>query len=119
MALKDYYPHLIRELPAFDGPFDAFRLEAKDCEVLFASYPAGTVIPEHSHDTENAGVITKGELLLTIGGESRLICAGDWYHIPAGEPHKAEFRYDTAEIEFWFQPDRDAEPVDLPGNSRG
>ena len=53
-----HFPELLRSLPAFDGPFDAFKLEAKHCDVLFASYPRGTVIPPHSHQTENVGVIT-------------------------------------------------------------
>ena len=60
-----HFPKLLRDLPPFDGPFDAFKLEAKDCDVLFASYPAGTVVPPHSHDTDNVGVITQGELILT------------------------------------------------------
>jgi len=34
-------PQRLRELPPFDGPFDAFKLEAKNCDVLFALYPAG------------------------------------------------------------------------------
>lgn len=102
MALDNYYPDLIRQLPAFDGPFEAFRLAARDCDVLFATYPAGTIIPPHSHETENVGVITRGELLLTLDGQTRRIGAGDWYHVPAGKEHQAEFREDTAEIEFWF-----------------
>ena len=32
-------------LPAFEGPFDTHRLAADGCDVLVASYPAGTVIP--------------------------------------------------------------------------
>ncbi|MEJ2753666.1 MAG: cupin domain-containing protein [Chloroflexota bacterium] len=103
MTLNDYFPDLIRQLPAFEGPFDAFRLEAEDCEVLLAAYPAGTEISEHSHDTENVGVITRGELLLTMGGVTQAIAAGQWYHIAAGEPHQAEFPVDTATIEFWFR----------------
>ena len=102
MALADYYPSLIRQLPAFEGRFEAFKLEAKDCEVLFATYPAGTVIQAHSHGTENVGVITRGELLLTMDGETTCITAGDWYHVPANKEHAAEFKEDTAEIEFWF-----------------
>ena len=43
-----HFPQLLRNLPAFEGPFDAFKLEAKNCDVLFASYPKGTVIPPHS-----------------------------------------------------------------------
>ncbi len=102
-SLSSYYPELIRNLPAFDGPFDAYRLEAKNCEVLLATYPGGTVIPSHSHDTENVGVITKGELLLTMDGETQPISSGQWYHVPAGKEHAAEFIDDTAEIEFWFR----------------
>src|SRR5215831_7682039 len=54
-----HFPPLVRGLPKFAGPFDAFRLEAADCEVLFASYPAGTTIAPHDHETENVGVITQ------------------------------------------------------------
>lgn len=39
------FPELLRTLPKFNGPFDAFRLSAEDCDVLFASYPDGTAIP--------------------------------------------------------------------------
>jgi hypothetical protein len=27
---------------------------------------------------------------------------GEWYHVPAGAEHSAEFAIDSAEIEFWF-----------------
>lgn len=97
-----HFPKLLRDLPAFDGPFDAFKLEAKDCDVLFASYPAGTVIPAHSHATENVGVITQGELLLTVDGVETRHCVGDWYHVGAGALHAARFEVETSEIEFWF-----------------
>jgi quercetin dioxygenase-like cupin family protein len=103
MSLQDYYPAIIRNLPDFEGQFEAYKLEAPNCDVLFASYPAGTVIKAHSHSTENVGVITKGELLLTVEGETKRISAGDWYHVPAEIEHSAEFKEETAEIEFWFK----------------
>ena len=77
------YPDKIKKLPLYDGRFDAHRLEAKDCDVLFASYPAGTSIPTHTHDTDNHGIITKGELTLTLSGETLRIGVGEWYHVPA------------------------------------
>jgi len=76
------YPDKIKTLPVYDGRFDAYILEARDSDVLFASYPSGTVIPEHSHETDNYGVITRGELILTIGGEVTRFGIGDWYHVP-------------------------------------
>jgi len=100
--MKDNFPPQICQLPSFDGPFEAFRLNATNCEILFASYPAGTDIAEHQHDTDNVGVITHGELILTMDGESQRFACGDWYHVPANKPHAARFTQDTAEIEFWF-----------------
>ncbi len=96
------YPKKIKELPLFDGRFDAYKLEAKGSDVLFASYPAGTKIPAHTHDTENHGVITKGELTLTMAGKTQTIGVGEWYHVPANVEHSAYFEVETDEIEFWF-----------------
>lgn len=98
----DHFPPLIRELPLFDGPFEAFRLEASDCQVLFASYPAGTTIDTHTHPSRNCGVITRGALYLTKNGRELRYAVGDWYTIDANEEHAARFEEDTSEIEFWF-----------------
>ena len=64
-----HFPPEIEALPAFDGPFDAHRLRAEGCDVLFATYPAGTSIAPHTHPTDNVGVITQGRLVLTVGDE--------------------------------------------------
>ena len=100
---RDVFPELIRGLPAFDGPFDAYRLAASGCDVLFASYPAGTEIEPHTHPTRNVGVILEGELFLTVGGEEKRFGVGDWYEVEANEEHAARFDVDTSEIEFWFE----------------
>ena len=97
-----HFPERISSLPPFAGPFDAFQLNAKSCEVLFASYPAGTEIDPHTHPTENCGVITQGELILMVGGQEQRYGIGDWYHLDPGEEHAARFEVETAEIEFWF-----------------
>lgn len=104
MADKSKFPALIQNLPAFTGPFDAYELRADNCQVLFASYPAGTVIEEHTHATENCGVITEGELILTVDGRERRYRCGDWYHLLPDQPHAARFEVGTSEIEFWFEP---------------
>lgn len=97
-----HFPELIRALPDFEGPFDAYRLEASGCEVLFASYPAGTTIEPHTHPTRNVGVITEGELLLTVDGEETRYGVGDWYFLDAEQEHSARFEAATSEIEVWF-----------------
>ena len=99
--LKDF-PTRIRELPPFDGPFDANQLSATGCKVLFASYPAGTVIEPHVHDTDNCGVITRGELILLADGDELRLGPGEWYRLAPGQEHAARFEVETSEIEFWF-----------------
>lgn len=99
------YPQKIRELPEYDGRFDAYKLAADGADVLFASYPAGTKIAPHEHDTDNYGVITRGELILIVAGEVQRYPSGSWYHVAAGVTHAARFEVETDEIEFWFAAD--------------
>jgi quercetin dioxygenase-like cupin family protein len=97
-----HFPEPIRALPKFEGPFDAFQLSVENCDVLFASYPAGTTIPPHSHETENVGVVTQGELILTVDGTETRYGPGAWYHLAVSATHAARFEQETSEIEFWF-----------------
>jgi mannose-6-phosphate isomerase-like protein (cupin superfamily) len=99
------YPDRIRALELFDGHFDAYKLKSDCCDVLFANYPVGTSISPHTHDTDNYGVIIRGELILTMNSEVTRYGVGDWYHIPAHVEHAADFEVETDEIEIWFKQD--------------
>jgi len=99
---RSNFPGLIRSLPPYEGRFNAHQLNADGCEVLFASYPAGTEIESHSHPTENCGVITAGELILVVDEKEARYGTGDWYQLKPGQVHAARFEVDTSEIEFWF-----------------
>ena len=85
MNLDEYYPQLVQNFPEFDGRFTARKLVAQNCDVLFATYPAGTIIDSHSHATENV----------------ERISAGDRYHVPTCKEHTAKFLEDKRH-EFWF-----------------
>lgn len=98
------FPERIRKLEPFSDRFEAFRLAAEDCDVLFATYPAGTTIEPHTHDTDNWGVITKGEMIISQNGRETAYGPGDWYHVPAHAEHAARCDRETEEIEFWFKP---------------
>ena len=107
--MSGHYPDRIRQLLPYDGRFDAFQLDAQQadgnpCKVLFASYAKGTVIEPHQHDTDNYGVITRGELILTLDGMTQRFGVGEWYQVPANAEHSARFDTETDEIEFWFAP---------------
>ena len=104
MSSTHHFPDKIRELPVFQGAFDAHQLHGENCEVLFASYPAGMQIEPHQHASENHGVVTAGELCMVVDGETRRYLPGDWYFLAAGQEHAASFSVDTSLIEFWFEP---------------
>ncbi len=96
------FTEAIKRLAPYSGRFEAFRLNGEGCDVYFASYPGGTEIEPHEHDTDNHGLVTFGELILIMDGKETRGPAGSWYHVPAGRTHAARFEEDTEEIELWF-----------------
>ena len=102
------YPERIKALPVQKWQVDTsskYKLEAKNCDVLFASYQPGTSIPLHAHDDADVfGVITKGVIILTVDGKTTRHGVGEWYQIPPSAEHASVFEQETEEIEFWFKP---------------
>jgi len=97
------FPDKIQSLETFKCRFNAFKLPAEDCNVLFATYPAGSDIEPHQHDTANWGVVTHGLMYLTIDGEELTLKPGDWYSVPEDVVHSARCNIYTEMIEFWFK----------------
>jgi len=46
-------------------------------------------------------VVLEGEVVLVMGGETKVFRKGDYYHIPAGVPHSAKLAAGTAFIDVW------------------
>ncbi len=60
----------------------------------------GAAIPLHRHDTiEHEQVVVRGEMVLTIDGERRVVRAGDAIFLPAGCAHAYE-NLGAEEVEF-------------------
>jgi quercetin dioxygenase-like cupin family protein len=96
-------PDLIRGLPLDEGPFEAFRVDGKECKVLVATYPASSAIEPHRHeDTEIVGVIVAGLVHLTIDGAEAAYGPGAWFHVPVAAEHSARYESTTVEVEFMF-----------------
>ena len=66
----------------------------------------GAVVPEHSHSNEQAGYVTRGELILTIAGETRSLMPGDCYLAPANVPHGATSGAEGCDVLDVFSPPR-------------
>ena len=48
-----------------------------------------SVVSQHAHPNEQIGLVLKGSLVFTIGGERRELGVGDTYVIRGGVPHDA------------------------------
>ena len=66
----------------------------------------GAVVPNHSHDNEQGGYVVRGELILTIAGETRSLQPGDCYIAPANVPHGATAGSDGCDVLDVFSPPR-------------
>ena len=49
---------------------------------------SNAVVPEHSHENEQLGMVLSGSLTFRIGDESRELRPGDTYVIPGNVPHE-------------------------------
>ena len=49
---------------------------------------AGSVVPEHSHDNEQLGIMISGSVQFRVGDETRELGPGDTWSIPANTPHE-------------------------------
>ncbi|NIK61459.1 cupin domain-containing protein [Kribbella shirazensis] len=102
MDLESALPAVIRALPAASSVVTAHKLKAAGCDVLFVAAAAGTELPRHDHDTQNATVIISGGMVLVTDQGERRYGPGEWYQTRPGEMHALRFDADTVQIELRF-----------------
>jgi transcriptional regulator with XRE-family HTH domain len=66
------------------------RLAQRSMSILHERYAANADTGEEmlTHAGEEGGVVVKGKIELTVGGESRLLSAGDAYYFKSSVPHR-------------------------------
>jgi quercetin dioxygenase-like cupin family protein len=67
---------------------------------------SGSILPTHYHVHEQITYIVKGELEMTIGGETFTLTEGTVHVIPSNTPHSAVARMDCIVIDV-FSPVRE------------
>jgi quercetin dioxygenase-like cupin family protein len=65
-----------------------------------------TVVPEHSHDNEQLGVVLRGSVLFRVGDEMRDLEAGGTWRIPPNVPHEVHTGPEGAVVIDVFAPVR-------------
>jgi len=65
----------------------------------------GSLVPLHSHDSEQMTYVLQGALKVVVGGDVLIVREGEVLHVPSGVPHQAEALEDTLELDI-FSPIR-------------
>lgn len=102
------YPEMIRDLPEIDIKVDGIRgwlLQNSSKQVVFFDIQPVGEIPPHSHCAQ-WGIMIEGEMSLTIDGAAKIYRKGDWYYIPEGVVHSANFLTRVNVIDVFDAPDR-------------
>jgi quercetin dioxygenase-like cupin family protein len=66
-----------------------------------------SVVPEHSHDNEQLGMVISGSVTFRIGDESKELGPGGIWVIPANAPHEVRTGHEGAVVLDVFAPTRD------------
>jgi quercetin dioxygenase-like cupin family protein len=64
------------------------------------------VVPEHSHENEQLGIVLRGSITFRIGDEERTLGPGETWRIHANEPHTAHAGPEGAVVIDVFAPPR-------------
>jgi len=102
------YPGFINGLPEADIPYKGIKgkiLQGEDHQTLFMEIEPIGKVPPHTHGAQ-FGIVLEGEMSLTFDGETRKYKKGDYYTIPAGVIHEADFHSKVIVIDFFQDPDR-------------
>ena len=71
--------------------------------MTFFEFEPGSVIPEHSHPHEQITYVVRGAMEFTLGGEKRVLRAGDGVSCPPDAPHGAIVLDEpTVALDAWY-----------------
>jgi quercetin dioxygenase-like cupin family protein len=84
----------------------ARTVEGEQMSFAVVELAPGSVVDEHDHPNEQVGVVLRGSLTFTVGGETRVLGPGDTYNIPSGIRHHVVTGADGAVVVDVFSPVR-------------
>jgi quercetin dioxygenase-like cupin family protein len=109
-------------IPIWDG-VRARAVAGSEATLAHIELAPNAAVPEHHHVHEQTGMLLRGSLTFTIGGETKTLAPGAMWVIPADVPHSVVAGPQGAALAELFAPPRadwaaierlPAAPVTLP-----
>lgn len=67
---------------------DIFTTHGEQLMLSLVEMQPHAVVEEHQHPHEQCGLMLEGQAEFFIGGQRRLVSAGEMWRIPGGVPHR-------------------------------
>ena len=103
-----YFDHLdeIERLQIWDGLVGRAAV-GKEASLVAIEIDPDTDVPEHRHPNEQTGILLRGSMRFTIGGESKELTPGATWVIPGNTPHSVRSGSNGAFLVELFAPPRE------------
>lgn len=103
----------LEPIAVWDG-IRARRVQGDQVTLAIVELDPNAEVPEHTHPSEQNGMVIRGQMRFRVGDEERVLGPGGTWRILGGVPHAATAGRDGAEVIDVFSPiraDWDAFPV--------
>ena len=84
----------------------ARTVEGERMSFAIVELAPNSIVDEHEHPNEQIGIVLRGTMAFTVGGETRPLRAGDTYNIPGGVRHHVRTGPEGAVVVDVFSPVR-------------
>ena len=84
-----------------------FTAAGQQMMLSLVEFEPRAVVQPHSHPHEQMGLLLRGELTFTIGGETQVVRPGEMWRIPGGVEHSAKAGDEPVTALDVFHPVRD------------
>jgi hypothetical protein len=81
----------VMKSPADIAAFEAAARAAGFTDILDREWAPGQVVGEHTHPFDVQALVVRGELWLTVGGQTRHLSAGDRFDLARECPHTERY----------------------------
>lgn len=95
----------LQPIAVWDG-IRARRVQGDQVTLAVVELDPNAVVPEHTHPSEQNGMVLRGEMRFRVGEEERVLGPGGTWRILGGVPHSATAGPEGAEVIDVFSPIR-------------